>query len=171
MFEFDSQPISIKKVSLPMEKHGQEDKLGTVLTCIGVFSNSVLSKFGAGLRDSLYRLPTEEENADLATDMTEPCMLRHPRMSPFEWDYESEGYTAVIDHGSGGESDIKLTECKVKKILIEPLDKGLVRIKFNINCHPDDRDIGALGKKQKQEIPMKLTGPAAQTPEQLFDPE
>jgi hypothetical protein len=32
MFEFAKQPVKLSKVSTPMENHGQELKLGVVLT-------------------------------------------------------------------------------------------------------------------------------------------
>lgn len=161
MFEFEMQPIKLQQVLMPMENHDKELKMGIVLKCVGIFPATILQLFSAGLRDSLYRLPTEEEKADLATDTSEPCMLRHPKMSPFTWDYESEGYEAILDYGLGGDSDLKFVDTKVRKFEITPLEGAIVQIKFNLNCHPDQKDVGALGAKQKQEISMQLTAPSA----------
>lgn len=169
MFEFVAQPVKLNKVSTPMENHGQELKLGVVLTCQAVLPNTILKAFGTGLLESMYRKPTEEERADLATDPDSLCMIKHPRMGPFSWDYESEGYTAVVDHGLGGESNLKLVDCKVREIEITPMEGAVVQIKFNINCHPDPKDVGALAAKQKQDINMQLNGPAPQTAEDLFN--
>lgn len=118
--------------------------------------------------ESLYRKPTEEERADLATDQDSLCMLRHPRMSPFSWEYETDGNQVVIDYGLGGDSNIKLADSKVKSVEITPLEGAICSVQWNINCHPDQKDVGALAAKQKQDIEMELTGPAAQTAEDLF---
>lgn len=168
MFEFARQPVKLTKVSTPMENHGQELKLGVVLTVVGAFPNTILKAFGAGLMESLYRKPTDEEHADLATDPDTLCMLRHPRMSPFSWEYETEGNEAIVDHGLGGDSDIKLADCKIKSIEITPMEGGIVSIQWNINCHPDQQDVGTLAAKQKQDIELELRGPAAKTAEDLF---
>ncbi|WP_443115453.1 hypothetical protein [Herbaspirillum seropedicae] len=169
MFEFAKQPVKLVKVSTPMENHGQELKLGVVLTIVGVFPNTILKAFGAGLLESLFRKPTEEERADLATDPDTLCMLRHPRMSPFSWDYETDGNQVTIDHGLGGDSDIKLVDVKVKSVEITPLEGAMCSIQWNINCHPDQKDVGALAAKQKQDIAMELNGPAPQSAEDLFN--
>jgi len=95
-------------------------------------------------------------------------MLRHPRMSPFSWEYETDGNQVVIDYGLGGDSNIKLADSKVKSVEITPLEGAICSVQWNINCHPDQKDVGALAAKQKQDIEMELTGPAAQTAEDLF---
>lgn len=168
MFELPKQTVKLNKVSTPIENHGKDYKLGVVLSVETTIPNSQLKEFAPGLCDSLYRMATPEEGADLASDASGPTALRYPKMSPFDWDWTGTGYTTTIDYGLGGESDIVLTDSKVDKFTLQPMEGGSVVVSFNVICHPSHEHVGYLCAKQKQGLTITLTAPPPQTVHELF---
>lgn len=169
MFEIATkQQVKLIKVSTPMENHGKDFKLACVLTIEAAFSNKQLDQFATGLRDSLYRMATDADGADLVTDLEAPSVLKYPKMSPFSYDMEGTGYTLLVDYGLGGASDIELIDAKVDSFAISPLEGGTVAIKFNVAVHPEALDVGRLCEMQKRDIDITLTAPAATTVQDLF---
>jgi hypothetical protein len=142
-----------------------------VLTVEATMSNNALELFAAGLRDSLYRMAAKEDQVDLVTDPDGPTVLRFPKMSPFDWDYTGTGYTAIVDYGLGGDSDIKLTDAKVDAFQLTPMEGGSIVVRFNVVVHPSALDTGRLCEKQKQNIDLTVTAPAPATVHELFGEE
>lgn len=168
MFEIEKQQVKLVKVSTPMENHGKEFKLACVLTIEALVANSHLAQFEPGLRESLYRIATEADGADLATDPDIPSVLRFPKMSAFDWDTTGIGYTATIDYGLGGESDIELVDAKLDAFQLTPMAGGTVLVKLNVTVHPDALNAGRLCEMQKQNIDITLTAPPPTTVHELF---
>jgi hypothetical protein len=168
MFDLPKQQVKLIKTSTPMENHGKDYKLACVLTVEATVSNVALNQFCTGLCDSLYRMPAEDEAVDLVTDPDRPSVLRYPKMSPFDWDYTGVGYTAVVDYGLGGDSDIKLTDAKVDAFQLTPMEGGSVVVRFNVVVHPSALDTGRLCEKQKQNIDLTVSPPPPATVHELF---
>jgi hypothetical protein len=171
MFELEKQQVNLVKVSTPMENHGKEYHLSCVLTIEATVPNKLLNNFAAGLRDALYRMADKTDDTDLLADPEQPTVLRFAKMSPFDWEYEGTGYTAIVDYGLGGESDIVLGDAKVYSFSITPMEGGSVSVRCNILAHPDEADVGKLCAKQKQNIDLTLTPPAPQDVYDLFNEE
>ena len=169
MFELEKQQVSLIKVSVPMENHGKDYKMACVLTVEATVPNKHLNILAPGLRDAIYRLAEKTDDSDLLADPEQPTVLRFPKMSPFDWEYEGTGYVAVVDYGLGGEkSDITLGDAKVYSFSISPMEGGSVVVRFNILAHPEEAHVGKLCAKQKQNIDLTLTPPEPQTVQELF---
>lgn len=171
MFQLDKQQVKLIKVSTPMENHGKELKLACVLTIEATVPNTHLSTFAPGLRDALYRMADKSDDSDLVADPEQPTVLRFPKMSPFDWEWEGAGYTAIVDYGLGGESDIQLVDAKVNSFSIAPMEGGSVVVKYNVLAHPEEVDVGKLCAKQKQNIDLTLTPPPPADVYDLFNEE
>jgi hypothetical protein len=126
-------------------------------------ASSTLIHFHPELRQHLFK---KDDNPDLVDQVTEGdglTALRYPKMSPFKWDWEGAGYSAEIDYGLGGDSNIKLDELKVDNFVFEPMNGGSVGITFRITAHPESEDIGKLSEFIQREIELTLTAPEANT--------
>ena len=171
MFQLEKQQVSLVKVSTPMENHGKDYKLACVLTIEATVPNKHLNTFGPGLLDALYRKAEQTDDTDLLADPEQPTALRYPKMSPFDWEQEGTGYTAIVDYGLGGESDIELGDVKVYSFTISPMEGGSVVVRCNLLTHPEEADVGKLCAKQKQNIDLTLTAPEPQDVYDLFNDE
>jgi hypothetical protein len=172
MFELEKQQVKLVKVSTPMENHGKDYKLACVLTIEATVPNKHLMNFAPGLRDALYRMADQSnDDGDLLADPEQPTVLRFPKMSPFDWEWEGTGYTAVVDYGLGGESDIVLGDAEVGSFSITPMEGGSVVVKCNISAHPEEEHVGKLCAKQKQNIDLTLTPPPPADVYDLFNEE
>lgn len=169
MFDLPKQQVKLIKVSTPMENHGKEYQLACVLTVDALLPSKALNQFSPGLCDALYRIANDEDGADLATDRDAPSVRRHPKMSPFDIDWTGTGYSALVDYGLGGDSDIKLIDAKLDSFTLSPLEGGSVSARFNIVVHPTTLDVGRLCEMQKQNIDLTLTSPEPTTLTELFD--
>lgn len=168
MFEISKQQVKLIKTSVPIENHGKEKKAAVVLTIEAIVHNKLLNLFANGLQDALYRVPSESESADLATEPGAPSVLRFGKMSPFEWNWTGTGYKATVDYGLGGDSDIELSDAKCDSFNITPLEGGSVNVRFNIIGHTDELHTGRLCFMQKQDINLTLTAPEPATVQELF---
>lgn len=168
MFEIKKQQVKLIKVSTPMENHGKDYKLAVVLTVEVAMPNDSLNHFGAGLCEALYRKASAEDGADLASNPDGLTVRRFPKMSPFGIDHTGTGYTATVDYGLGGDSDIALGDAKLDSFQADPMEGGTVLYRFNIAVHPSTLDTGRLCEMQKQNIDLELTPPEAATVQDLF---
>lgn len=172
MFEIPvKQQVKLVKASTPMENHGKEFKLAVVLTVEAAISSKSLRQFAPDLCDSLYREAEEDDDTDLVTEPTGPTVLRFPKMSAFDWDWAGTGYTAIVDYGLGGDSDIELADAKVDSFTITPMEGGTATVKFNVIVHPEALDVGRLCEMQKRNIDITLTAPPPENVQQLFGDE
>jgi Ca2+-binding RTX toxin-like protein len=172
MFEHAKQSVKLVKVSIPMENHGKDYKMATVLTIQANMPNTTLRHFGAGLLEAIYRkAEPEEESEDLASDPDALNALRYPKMSGFDWDVEGTGYTATVAYGIGGTSDIEMIDAKVGSFHIQPMQGGTIQVSYNVTAHPDELSVGRLGSMQKGAIDLTLTAPDPTTVQELFPAE
>ncbi|VVE76524.1 hypothetical protein PCA31118_05229 [Pandoraea captiosa] len=116
----------------------------------------MLANFGADLRSMLYTQPDTQEDL---IDPDRPTKLKYPKMSAFKWDQEGVGYTAEIDYGLGGDSNIVLEELKVDGFRIQPMEGGTVIVTFRAIAHPDESDTGKLCSLIQRDVELTLTAP------------
>lgn len=168
MFEIAKQQVKLTAVNVPIEKHGKENKPSTVLTVEAALNSKSLNEFSPGLAEALYRKATEVDGTDLATDPDGLTVRRHPKMSPFKFEYVGTGYTAVIDYGLGGDSDIELDDAKIDGFHLSPLEGGTFVCRFNIHAYTDELTAGRLCFMKEREIDLTMRAPAPTTVQELF---
>jgi hypothetical protein len=120
------------------------------------------------LRQHLFM---KDQNPDLIDQVIEGdglTVLRYPKMGAIKWDWEGAGYTATVDYGMGGPSNLDLNDCKVDHFKIEAQNGGSVVITFRIIAHPESEDVGKLCEFMQREIILDLLPPAPQTLGELF---
>lgn len=164
-FELEAQQAKLTSVNPRAELHGEDKKPAVDLKFEVAADNGVLANFGADLRSSLYTLPDAQE------DLIDPerlTKLKYPKMSGFKWEQEGVGYTAEIDYGLGGDSNIVLEDLKVDGFRIQPMEGGTVIVSFRAIAHPDEGDMGRICSLIQRDVELTLTAPPPQTVEGLF---
>jgi len=170
MFDLN-QTVKLANVNLRAEKHGDDTRSAVDLKIEATCPSSALINFHPELRQHLFK---KDDNPDLVDQVIEGdglTLLRYPKMGALKWDWEGAGYTAVIDYGMGGESNIQLEDLKIDHFVFEPMNGGSVSITFRITAHPDPDDIGKLSEFIQREIDLTLTPPAPATVQELFGDE
>lgn len=167
MFEI-TQQVKLANVNPRAEKHGEDTKPALDLKIEATCPSSVLIHFHPELRQHLFK---KDESPDLVDQVIEGdglTALRYPKMGAIKWDWEGTGYTATVDYGMGGDSDIVLADVKVDHFTIEPQNGGSVIITFRIIAHPEADDVGKLCEFIQRDIDLVLTPPAPTTVHELF---
>lgn len=168
MFELN-QPVKLANVNPRAEMHGDDPKPAFDLKIEATCPSSTLIHFHPELRQHLFK---KDENPDLVDQVTEGdglTLLRYPKMGAIKWDWEGAGYTATVDYGLGGDSNIVLHDCKVDHFKIEAQNGGSVVITFRIIAHPETEDVGKLCEFMQRDIGLDLLPPAPQNLGELFD--
>ncbi len=170
MFELN-QAVKLANVNPRAEMHGEDPKPAFDLKIEATCSSSVLAYFHPELRQHLFK---KDENPDLVDQVEQMTggdgltVLRYPKMGALKWDWEGTGYTATVDYGMGGDSNIVLHDCKVDHFKIEAQNGGSVVITFRIIAHPESEDVGKLCEFMQRDIELDLLPPAPQTVGELF---
>jgi hypothetical protein len=167
MFEL-KQIVKLANVNPRAELHGEDPKPAFDLKIEATCPSSVLIHFHSELRQHLFK---KDENPDLVDQVQEGdglTVLRYPKMGAIKWDWEGAGYTATIDYGLGGDSNIVLHDCKIDHFKFEAQNGGSVVLTFRIIAHPDTEDVGAICEFMARDIDLTLTAPEAKTADDLF---
>lgn len=170
MFDLDQATVKLASVNPRAEKHGEDTKPACDLKIEAVLPSSALIHFHPELRQHLYK---KDENPDLVDQVVDGeglTVLRYPRMGAIKWDWEGTGYTATIDYGMGGDSNIELGDVKVDHFVFEAQNGGSVTVTFRILAHPDSDDMGKLCEFIQRDIELTLTPPEPKTAADLFPP-
>lgn len=167
MFEL-MQQVRLANLNPRAEKHGEDTKPALDLKIEATCASNVLIHFHSELRQHLFMKDPNPDLVDQATENDGLTMLRYPKMGAIKWDWEGAGYTAEVDYGLGGDSNIALEDVKVDHFTIEALNGGSVTITFRIIAHPDADDVGKLCEFIQRDIELKLTPPEAKTADDLF---
>lgn len=168
MFEL-TQQVRLANLNLRAEKHGDDTKPALDMKIEATCASSALIHFHSELRQHLFM---EDPNPDLVDQVAEGdalTILRYPKMGAIKWDWEGQGYTATVDYGLGGASNINLgDDLKLDHFVFEPMNGGSVAISFRIIAHPDSDDIGKLSEFIQRDIDLVLTPPEAKSAHDLF---
>lgn len=87
--------------------------------------------------------------------------LAFPKLASLRIEEDFTGYKAHIDSGLGIGDGIDLSEVTVKKVSLDPLEGGSVKVGFTLICHPDAATIGALCDLLQDEVELTLSPPQA----------
>lgn len=167
MFELN-QNVKLTSVNPRAEMHGEDPKPAFDLKIEATCPSSVLIHFHPELRQHLFK---KDENPDLVDQVVEGdglTLLRYPKMGTIKWGWEGTGYTATVDYGMGGDSNIVLNECKVDKFSIAAQNGGSVTVTFRIIAHPESDDVGKLCEFIQRDITLDLAPPPLATVQELF---
>jgi len=167
MFELN-QAVKLANVNPRAEMHGEDPKPAFDLKIEATCSSSVLLCFHPELRQHLFKKDEAPDLVDQVSDGDGLTVLRYPKMGAIKWDWEGNGYTATVDYGMGGDSNIVLHDCKVDHFKIEAQNGGSVVITFRIIAHPESEDVGKLCEFMQRDIELDLLPPAPQTVGELF---
>lgn len=167
MFELIDQTVKLASVNPRAEIHGEERKPAFDLKIEAACSSDVLIQFHSELRTTLYKKPDSPDLAEQGTDDAFTA-LRFPKLGALKWDWEGSGYTLIVGYGIRGKSDIKLGDCKVDGIRIEPQNGGTVNISCRVIAHPESKDVGKLCEMIQQNIEISLVPPDPETVKELF---
>lgn len=168
MFEL-TQTVKLANVNPRAEKHGEDTKPALDLKIEATCSSSVLIHFHPELRQHLYKKDENPDLVDQATDGGDSLtVLRYPKMGAIKWDWEGAGYTATVDYGMGGDSNIVLQDVKVDHFAIEAQNGGSVVITFRIIAHPSADQVGKLCEFIQRDIDLDLVPPAPTSVRELF---
>jgi hypothetical protein len=168
MFDLDNQSVKLANVNPRAEKHGEDTKTAVDIKIEASCPSSVLIHFHPELRQHLFK---KDENPDLVDQVTDGeglTALRYPKMGGIKWDWEGSSYTAIVDYGMGGDSNITLGDVKVDHFTFEPQNGGSVLVTFRIIAHPDSDDIGKLCEFIQRDIDLTLTPPEPKNVHELF---
>lgn len=167
MFELKNHVAKLASVNPRAEIHGEERKPACDLKFEVDCTNDILMDFHPELRAMLFK---KSDDPDLV-EQTEPealTALRFPRLGTLKYDWEGVGYSLSIGYGIGGKSDIKLGDCQVDSMRIDPMNGGTVKLVFRVTCHPESKQMGQLCELIQQEVTINVTPPEPTSVQELF---
>lgn len=167
MLEITKHQVKLQSVNARAELHGDKSVPAFDLKFEAACPNDVLIHFHPELRSSIYKKADEPDLLD-QIDTDALTALRFPKMGAIKWDWEGSGYALNVDYGLGGRSDIKLGDCKVDGVRIDPQNGGTVLLTFRVICHPETADVGRLCEMIQQNVEITLTPPAPTSLGELF---
>ena len=169
MLEFTKPTrVFLDHVQSRVELHGDEKVPAIDLTLHFTGGNQVLDEVAPGLRSTFFtahtRQPSGKPQSEMDLAVDDMPYLRAPTVvPPVRVDCETEGATVVVSNGIQASTSIRLTECKVHKVRLTPVEGGSVELKFSVSSASgiDAQIVGALSMKQQQEIELTLVAPKA----------
>lgn len=167
MFDLPKQTVKLASLNARAKVHGDERKPAFDLKFEAVCGNDVLIAFHPELRTMLFK---KDENPDLVDQINQDALtaLRFPKMGTIKWDWEGIGYNVTVDYGLGDDSDIKLGDCKVDGIRIDPMNGGSVTLGFRVICHPESDDVDRLCEFIQRDVEISVTPPEPTSVQELF---
>jgi hypothetical protein len=156
MFQIENKMVKITGLNFRNETDEKGEEHGAV--DIGVsapMENDVLDHFHEELRPAFYK-------GDGQTDMVSGerlTVLRLP-MPRFPWKGTLEDYTFVAHTGTGGPSEIKLTEADINKVHFLMKDKAAVDMEYIVRARATPEDIAKLSTLLNKEVHISLIPPA-----------
>jgi len=156
MFDLDKITVRLTNFNARSELNGETRKPAADISCSSLFPNTVLNELCPGLLEMLYEAPKDPDLVE-QTDPTARTALRMPVLDmPLKLNLELDNRTLTIDYGLGGDSNIVLPECKVRKFTIEVQQGGSVLLGWQIPAHPDAAQAGWLYEHQQTDIVISL---------------
>lgn len=160
--------VSLENVSTRIEHHGESHVLAVDLKVLLTANNQMLDVFHPKLREALFcSLASDAAKAAGQEEMELPVSdlpnMTFPMIDyPIKWDLELSGFVARVDYGLGGDADIVLNQCTLKKFRFSAIEGGSVAIEFNISSSADidERIAGKLSVMQQQSIGITLLAPS-----------
>lgn len=159
---------TIADVDIQSLKQGQTDvKPAVALTLKLMRPNATLAMLDKNLQGFLFKKASTDaakqatlDGVDVVSDLPSLTPLALA-LGALHWEGEQTGSTLVIYQGVTGDQDIKLSDCTVRKVKIDPKEGGAVEWTYQVYTSDVDQEtIGALGVLKSLERDIELT-PAA----------
>lgn len=155
---------TIADIDIQSLKMGQTDVVPAVCLHLKLtLANSTLSMLDKHLLNFLFQRNTNAatqqalEGIPTVSDLpelTEPAIA----IGAINWAGEQTGSTLVIYQGVTGDQDIKLNDCTVRKVKIDPKEGGAVEWDMQVYTSDVDQEtIGALGVLKSLTRDIELT--------------
>lgn len=155
---------TIADIDIQSLKMGQTDVVPAVCLHLKMtLANSTLSMLDKHLLNFLFQRNTNAatqqalEGIPTVSDLpelTEPAIA----IGAINWAGEQTGSTLVIYQGVTGDQDIKLNDCTVRKVKIDPKEGGAVEWDMQVYTSDVDQEtIGALGVLKSLTRDIELT--------------
>jgi hypothetical protein len=156
MFQLEQQEGEVKHINVRIEKHGT-DRVPTVdvkLTCNA--ANTILDTIEKGLRQSLFRKPGKNDQADFDHDQKAKeagitdnlVQVKHPGLAPVVISHEFPGYELTIEDAfldvPSDPDAICLVDATMKGLLIRPIEGGSVELKFTVSAEIETDELSDL---------------------------
>lgn len=156
-------------------KMGQTDVVPAVCIHLKVTqANTTLKMLDKNLLGFLYQKGGATQQALEGV----PVVSDWPSLSPLavalgalNWDGEQTGVTLKVYQGVTGDQDIKLADCTVRKVKIDPKEGGAVDYHLQVwTSDVDQETIGALGVLKSLDRDIELVAPeVASTKQRTID--
>lgn len=146
MFEIEEGKVQLTGLNMRTEKHGDADKLAADLDFVWETGNGCLAMFAPSLRSCLYARADDLVNRADPNEET-LTVLRFADMAPLRWmGQEIVGGELLFHTGIGAKSAVKFDEVHVHKYRLECKEGGTVSVRFQVQMHPEEAQMGKLAK-------------------------
>lgn len=156
--------VVLGSLNVRSEMHGTAPVPAVDLKFELTSANHLLDEIDDQLKPMLYMAGDEGDEDQPELDGVEPItdmpFLRCADLEPVQFKKEYAGYSLVIDHGLGGDSNVSIGLCEVNKMVFEPLEGGSLKTTFRVQASNISADvIGKLGVLVKHEVQITLLPP------------
>lgn len=157
------------KVENQSKKMGQKELLPAIkIRIMATVPNTVLQMFDPSLRSFLYekngqgaKEQKQLEGVEVVTDLPQ-LKQTGVCLGALHWKAEQTGCKLTIDYGMGGQSNLKVSDCKVDNFKLVPKDGGTTQVFFTVFSTDVDREtLGDLGMLHQHDVQIELTAPEA----------
>lgn len=157
MFSLLKQNVKLSSFNPRAELHGTETHPAADLTIDANIPNTLLLEFHESLKSLLYM-----KDAQVDIDEDHMTALRMPKMGTFPYEEEIVGATFTIHHGISAKSDLKMAGCMVNNFKLSAQEGGTVAVKFRVQCHPDEKQMGRLAMMIGTKIEVTIEPPESE---------
>lgn len=157
-FSLTKERFLLAHINVRSEKHGKEREPAFDMNFEASLHNSVLTKLHPELRALLYFADATKD----FVDSEHMPHLRFPLISAVPYGLEVPRTMLTIHAGDEGD-DLVLIDGKTKKFVIQPIDGGSVKIKFQVQfSKPDEKQVPKLMNLLQKDVTISLASQAAE---------
>lgn len=160
-------PVKVLDVRVLTSKDRKSDEPpGAQLLLQATLPSDILSTVDPTLAGTLYRKAGSARQGSLEGIEGVELSNIGEHVKRLAWDYKQTGCELEIDYGTGGKSNIVLTDCTVHHLLISPRQGGSVIVQWTIDSPGlTDGTRGKLTGLKSTESQMLLTAPKVSDPQ------
>lgn len=155
-------------VVLSQKNRQPDDNPGAKISVEQQLANLELAHFDGGLRAMLYtKKPGAGAPAQKDLDGVDPISdTPHltaigSKLGWFHWALELTGYQVVVDHGTGGKSDLTLSDCTLSGFRFKCNEGGTIDCRYDIESNDvSEKAFGRLAKLKSTDVDVTVRPPA-----------
>ena len=154
-------------VVLSQKNRHPDDNPGAKISVEQQLANGELAHFDGNLRNWLYtKKPGAGAAAQAQLDGVDPISdTPHltaigSKLGWFHWALELTGYTVVVDHGTGGKSDLTLADCTLSGFRFKCNEGGTIDCRYDIESNDvSEKAFGRLAKLKSTDVDVTVRPP------------